>query len=270
MLEPYQRLMAGELTSGETSAALLPDPIGVGAVGGSGTRLLAQILSSSGVAMAAPLNKAGDAIDWPPYQKLLGPDMLARHSRQLILHNAYQIFEQLLVQRRQQLGLSGRAGWKVPGTFHWLEELAGYFPEFQYLHLVRHGLDMAYSGNQNQVKNWAGRLGLDLDYTDAGKVQPHSMLEYWLSANERALATANRCMPGRFLVVKFEELCLQPAQVLHGIMEFLGLDAGEQQLAELAALVRQPDSVGRYRQFDWRSQFTQEQLARLERLGYTP
>lgn len=270
MLEPYQRLMEGELTLGETSAVLLPDPVGVGAVGGSGTRLLAQILSSSGVAMARPLNKAGDALDWPPYQKLLGPDMLARHSRELILQNAYKVFEQLLEERRRELGLSGRAGWKVPGTFHWLEELGAYFPEFQYLHLVRHGLDMAYSGNQNQVKNWAGHLGLTLEYTDAGKVQPRSMLEYWLSANERALATAERCMPGRFLVVKFEELCLQPAVVLRQIMEFLGLGVGEQQLAELAALVRQPDSVGRYRRFDWRSQFTQEQLARLERLGYTP
>ena len=44
---------------------------------------------------------------------------------------------------------------------------------------------------------------------------------------------------------------------------------GVNQLAELAALVRQPDSVGRYRQFDWRSEFTEEQLARLARLGYT-
>lgn len=270
MIEAYSKLINEGLESAGTSALILPDPIGVGAVGGSGTRLLAQILTRSDVAMASPLNKAGDAYEWPPWRKLLSPDMLARYPREQILNNALHAFERLLAQRREALGLSGRAGWKVPGTFHWLEALAGFFPGFQYIHLVRSGLDMAYSGNQNQVKNWAEHLQVPLDYTDSGKVSPRSMLEYWLTANERALANAERCMPGRILVVRFEELCTKPAEVLHGLMAFLSLDTGEQHLADISALVEGPESIGRYSQFDWRSDFTERQLARLEKLGYTP
>ena len=44
MLEPYEKIVAGDLSFTGHSAELLPDPLGVGAVGGSGTRLLAQVL----------------------------------------------------------------------------------------------------------------------------------------------------------------------------------------------------------------------------------
>jgi hypothetical protein len=270
LFEPYEDLKTQGMPFAAAAATALPDPIGVGAVGGSGTRLLAQVLSQSGVAMATPMNRAGDAFEWPPYRELLSREMLARYSRERILHNALHVFEQLLLSRRERIGLSGRCGWKVPGTFHWLEELAGFFPGFQYIHLVRSGLDMAYSGNQNQVKNWAGHLQVPLNYAADGRVTPHTMLEYWLTANERALTTAQRCLPGRMLVVRFEELCAKPAEVLGEVIAFLRLRATEQQLADVAALVKTPDSLGRYRQFDWRSDFTELQLARLEQLGYTP
>lgn len=270
MFEPYEKLKTDGMPFSGTGAILLPDPIGVGAVGGSGTRLLAQVLSQAGVAMATPMNRAGDAFEWPPYRELLTEETLASYPRELILRNALHVFEQMLITRRERLGLSGRCGWKVPGTFHWLQELGEFFPGFQYIHLVRSGLDMAYSGNQNQVKNWAGHLQVPLEYGDDGRVTAHTMLEYWLTANEQALATAQRCLPGRMLVVRFEELCAKPAEVLRDVMAFLSLEIGEQQLADIVALVKTPGSMGRYRQFDWRSDFTAQQLARLEQLGYTP
>lgn len=62
MLAPYEDVASGNLSFTGSKADLLPDPIAVGAVGGSGTRVLANILSEAGVAMASPLNRAGDAI----------------------------------------------------------------------------------------------------------------------------------------------------------------------------------------------------------------
>ena len=267
MLKPYQELLTDGLNFEGGEATRLVDPIGVGAVGGSGTRLLVEVLNLSGVAMAAPRNRAGDALEWPPFRKLLGDETLAHEPREIRVQNILHAFERLLLWRRHMLGLEGRAGWKVPETFHWLEELAAFFPGFQYVHLMRHGLDMAYSGNQNQARNWAGPLGIRLELGSDGRVCPASMLEYWLAANERALDSAARCMPGRFLVIRFEELCRDPGTVLRELMAFLHLDAGEDHVARLAALVQQPGSVGRYRRHDWRAEFSATQLARLERLG---
>jgi hypothetical protein len=45
-------------------------------------------------------------------------------------------------------------GWKEPNTYIILEKLNEYYPNMKYIHLIRNGLDMAFSENQNQVKLW--------------------------------------------------------------------------------------------------------------------
>ncbi len=270
LLPPYQRLIEGELEAGAGTAREVDDPIGVGAVGGSGTRLVAALLTHAGVAMASPINKAGDALEWPPYRKLLSEELLARYSRETMLSNAYRVFENLLASRRQQLGLSGRVGWKVPGTFHWIAELSRYFPRMQYLHLMRSGLDMAYSGNQVQASNWAGVVGVELTRDKNGRITPGSVLEYWLTANELALEKCAQYLPGRAYTLRFEQLCSQPHAELSSLLSFLGLALSGSELDRLVAMVKPPASIGRYRHAPWQEDFSPAQLSRLEKLGYTP
>ena len=268
MLKAYQNLLDGELEYRGDHASQIKDPIGIGAVGGSGTRVLLQIMAASGVAMAAPINQAGDAIEWPPLKQLLDDPRLAELPRERLLPAILGVFEGLLARRRDTLNMTGRAGWKVPETFHWLAELSQFFPDFQYVHLVRHGLDMAYSGNQNQVEKWAPRLNLDIDYDQRGKISPRSKLEYWLRANEQTLRVAGQYLPGRMLVVRFEDLCNAPGPELERILAFLDLHPAQTDREALARVVKQPRSVGRYRRHDWRNEFSASQLARLAALGY--
>ena len=268
MLAAYEKILTDGLQPTGTVAENLLNPIGIGAVGGSGTRLLAAILSASGIAMASPLNKAGDALEWPPYRQLLSPSMLERFSRQDILDNTYHAFESLLLQRRENLALDGRAGWKVPGTFHWLKELAVYFPQLQYIHLIRHGLDMAYSGNQNQIANWAQTLGVTVEYMDGDKIRPRSKLEYWLCANERANALARDHLPEGMLVIRFEDLCQHPRTEIERLFNFLELDCTPQHIDNMAAMAKPPASIGRYKDEPWREEFSEDQLTRLEQLNY--
>ena len=58
MFRPYAALVDGEIEYRRTHAAYVPDPIAIGAVGGSGTRVLAQVLAQAGVTMATPSNEA--------------------------------------------------------------------------------------------------------------------------------------------------------------------------------------------------------------------
>lgn len=268
MLAPYEDVASGNLSFTGSKADLLPDPIAVGAVGGSGTRVLANILSEAGVAMASPLNRAGDAMEWPPFRRLLTPERLQQYPRELLMKNILHAFESLLLTRRSNLGLCSRVSWKVPGTFLWLQELTDYFPEIQYVHLIRNGLDMAYSDNQNQISNWAHRFDLDAEFLADGVIRPRSKLEYWLRANEHALEVGKKLLGERLILVRFEDLCANPETEIQRILELLGLATGSTQVAEMASLIKAPESLGRYRDFDWQQEFSPEQLARLEKLGY--
>ncbi len=268
MLPPYEKLITESLDPQLRQATRIPDPVGIGAVGGSGTRLVAQIVAKAGLVPASPLNRAGDAAEWPPFQKLLAPEMTARNEHRILMNNIFGAFETLLGERRDNLGVKGRSSWKVPGTFFWLRDLSAFFPRMQYIHLIRNGLDMAYSGNQNQVGNWAGHLEVDIEYADNGKVRPRSMMEYWLTANEHALSTGGECLGARMLVVRFEQLCESPRAEVRRILEFLGAPAPQDQVDKLSALVKAPASLGRYRDFDWQNEFTPRQLERLQALGY--
>jgi Sulfotransferase family len=269
MLEPYERIANNELSFDGAQAAKVADPIAIGAVGGSGTRAMAAILEAAGVAMASPLNRAGDAMEWPPMRKLLTPAAIERHSRERLMHNILYGFESLLDLRRGTLGLNGRVCWKVPGTFLWLEDFASYFPGIQYIHMIRHGLDMAYSDNQNQAYNWSSRFDIEVELLQNGRVAPGSVLEYWLRANEYATQTGERLLGDRLLVVRFEELCQSPAREIQRILAALQLQVSESALEELAATIAPPSSLGRYRQFDWKRDFSSDQLQRLEALGFS-
>lgn len=267
-LQPYQEIMTGVLTAGPRGAQQLPDPISVGAVGGSGTRVVAQILGEAGVAMASPINRAGDALEWPPYRAIFAAPALQQEPEELILDNTHRAFERLLVARREALGLSGRVGWKVPETFFRLKWLSAHFPRLQYVHLIRNGLDMAYSDNQRQAKNWLEILELESHRDAAGRLSPATMLEYWLHANELATEAMARCVPGRGYLLRFERLCSHPREEIASLLAFLQLPCPDALLERLAALVSPPASTGRYRRRAWRDDFSARQLARLEKLGY--
>jgi len=270
MLPPYRKILEGKVDTTICQASQITDPVAIGAVGGSGTRVMEKLITAAGLVPASPLNAAGDAMEWPPFKALLNKETLSRFPRQTIIINAFAGLEGLLAARRERLGQTGRSCWKVPGTFFWLRELSDYFPQLQYIHLIRHGLDMAYSGNKNQIRNWAGHLGVEIELGADGKARPGSMLDYWLAANEHAIEVGKKQLGERFLLVRFEKLRANPTEQLRDIFDFIGLGLSPQQVSSMAELVNTPSSSGRYRRQPWREDFTDDQLQRLESLGYMP
>ena len=269
MFKPYASLLEGKIAHEARQAVLLDNPIAVGAVGGSGTRILAQILAEAGVAMATPSNDAHDALEWPPMHPIIHTDKLQSMPLETRLRAAFWGLEFLLLKRREQLGLSGRTGWKVPATHLWLRELADYFPAIQYIHIIRNGLDMAYSGNQRQLSMWGEYVGLHTQFDDTGRAAAGDAMEYWLIANEKAMEVGAP-LEGQFLLVRYEALCQAPDSELERIFSFLELDIDVAERAALADRIRPPATLNRFRHHKWRDDFTQVQLQRLEALGYRP
>lgn len=153
-------------------------------------------------------------------------------------------------------------GWKEPNTHMVLHRLIELFPEMKYVHVLRHGFDMAFSGNQQQVDNWSGLF--DMPAVDG----PALAYKYWVKANRRAMELGAKMGPEKFMAIKFEDLCAEPEKVTRQFIDFLGADVDPDTFAKMISIPKTPRSVGRYKVEDL-SCFSDQDVADLEEFGYS-
>lgn len=139
--------------------------------------------------------------------------------------------------------VGGMWGWKEPNTHIVLEGLIKNIPDFKYIHMIRNGLDMAYSNNQAQLKLW-GRHFLGPDV----KITPHDSLRYWRIINERAL-NIGRSMGENFMLIDFDKFCIEPHKYLNELVEFIGIDVDDSVIGNTQKIISPPDSIGRYKKY---------------------
>ena len=116
----------------------------------------------------------------------------------------------------------------------------------KYIHVIRHGLDMAYSRNVNQVRSWETATSTS---GRANTPDPDCCLEFWVRTNERTISYAEDVLKHRFLLVRFDDLVREPAAL---ISRFLRLSRRERRRREkqqvLRAIPSVPRSLGRYKE----------------------
>jgi len=240
-------------------------PIAVGGVGGSGTRLMADLLMDMGVFVGDNLNSTNDNMAWPGFRALLQESTATAAQKHDIAIQYLRDFESSMergfVRAKPRFQ---RWGWKVPTTYIHLDVLTEYFPKLRYLHLMRHGLDMAYSENQNQLRKWGAHFGVDAE----GLPAPVASLRYWIKANRFALRQCEQYAPGRYLVMRFEDICAEPGDCIRRVMQFIGLDPANFDLTALCRLVKPPSSMGRYQHGHDLSGFSAEELDAVREFGF--
>jgi hypothetical protein len=269
-------------------------PVAVGGVGGSGTRLIARCLIGLGFFMGSDLNEAYDNL----WFTLLFKRVEILHSTDNEFQEAVRIFltgmtgkgsftdsqirlvkklsasgrEQhpwlWLRKRRKSLlkntrtaRVDGLWGWKEPNTHVVLERLLKSFPDMKYIHVMRNGLDMAHSSNQNQLKLW-GPLFLGPDCV----LSPRFSLRYWCEVHRRVLEIGKH-MGDRFLLLNYDDLCINPRKRLEELVSFLALNASETEKGRLAGLARPPQSIGRFKQYGT-NMFDAVDVAFVKSLGF--
>ena len=161
---------------------------------------------------------------------------------------------------------AGRWGWKEPNTQLFLDPLIDAIDGLRYVHVTRHGLDMAFSSNVNQLRNFGARFGLTLP-ADPDEV-PVVQLDYWIASTRAALETVSASpswsVP-RFVV---RPPVRRPRHRAHPTARVLGGRAHPRaRLGVMAAMVEAPPSMGRYRTEDL-SRFRPDQLSAVEALGF--
>ena len=271
-------------------------PVVIGGVGGSGTRLIAHIVREQGVALAGELNEALDNL-WfsllfvrrtillmPPAQvrrlawlfvnsmrgnlpvsgELLALlDEAARHDRGPALTRAVlQQSRESMLERRPVAEPTIHWGWKQPNSHVMVPILNQCFPRMKYIYVARNGLDMAFSGNQNQLKYFWGDLLLEGDTSPT----PRNALRYWVASYKRILGD-RELLGDRLCILNFDALCNNPSRELAKLNRFLGLDESPDVLGALAASISVPAGSGRYRQRDC-SQFDPADIQFVKQMGF--
>lgn len=275
-------------------------PIVIGGVGGSGTRLIASLLKDLGFFIGNELNKAYDNLFFTLlFKRPKWFDKVFKNSENeiykglTILENRMTSQERLrtdqieFIKKAAQNYIHGQDlanpiqksilspqpihyasykgwGWKEPNSHIYLEYLDKYFADLKYIHVIRHGLNMAYSKNQQQLHNW-GHL-FDISIPDELKKLPKASLQYWIQSNEKVLQYGKQKLGDRFLLMNIDEFCLDPIPQIRKLEKFLGVVIKNAELH--TANINSSITLPKYKYKDL-SIFDEKEFNAVKAFGYT-
>jgi hypothetical protein len=278
----------------ENNPHLDQDPVVVGGVGGSGTRLIARCLMELGYFMGVDLNESNDNLWFTLLFKRLdilsstdeqfdnlidifligmrGKENYSIEQIQLIcelaseerqLHTAEWLKERatsLLINKRAE-NVNGRWGWKEPNSHIVFPRLKKRFKHMKFIQVVRNGLDMAHSTNQNQLIMWGKHF-----FSEPYLISPYYSLKYWCEVHRRILLEG-RELGNDFLFLNYDNFCKYPEHGIEELINFLELEYDQASIERLQRLINPPTTIGRFKQYG-ANIFDKEDLHFVEELGF--
>jgi len=240
-------------------------PIVIGGNGHSGTRVFAEIVTLGGVFTGIRrLTKRKDSEDL----RIIG--LLNRWVRPFVygtLSPEESSEMKRAFARRLRLYFPSRSrpwGFKNPRTMLLLPFLGELFPTMKFVHVVRDGRDVSL-GNE-----FVGNAYVDAYLRDDERAlsAEEKMIIFWGRSNEAAMTYGESRLGSRYLRVRWEDLCRNPAVKTRQLLEFAG--CSPERAGEISGVVRKPSSLGRWREFPADTQGRVESRGRawLSKLGY--
>ncbi len=277
-------------------------PVIIGGLGGSGTRVITDILSKAGIQFGSYLGPAldnlhfgyvtepfRDSVLWPfrRMKHLIDVFIALQFRRRLSFSNALvlirigfyrsSLFNPVAgpfrharytwrIARRYQLPYPPKKpwGWKLPRNQLYLPALNQYFPKCRYIHIVRHGLDMAFSDNLTQLKYYGRFFGVDAHNTLAST--PSKQLDYWIHTNQQVKKICAENLKERYLIINYNTLCANPVSTISQLLDFLSIPYTDSFVRHLGSQVN-PTTINRYKSEDL-AQFSPEQLLAVREMGF--
>lgn len=215
----------------------------IGATGGSGTRVPARIVRAAGMHIGTELNAHEDAVDFGAFSDRW-INVWYQSDGAISTETAAAMVDDLeAVVRRHCAGLphGARWGWKEPRSIYLLPFFDEVLPAFRFVHFVRDGRDMAFSNNQNQlIKHGEAVLG------SSGRElsKPLRSIALWNHVNVRAADYGESAMGDRYLCLRFEDLCSDPAGTARRLYSFFGLNGDAEEIGRTE--VSPPATLGRW------------------------
>jgi hypothetical protein len=207
-------------------------PVAIRGVGGSGTRLVADIVLELGFYLGADLNYERDNLWFTLLLKR--PEWYAkeRAGDSTGIHVALRLFERVMIGGRR--------------------------PSMAELRL------MAYSRNQFQLHNWGSLFGVEPPASS--ELLPRASLRYWTRSNLRAVELGESLLGPRFLLLNYDGLCRDPETGVDSLLAFLGCSVSAAKRGRLVSLPRRaPERRDREM-----APVEEEDARALSRLGFDP
>ena len=221
-------------------------PIIIGALGGSGTRVLVQILRAAGVWM-------GNLVDPNSEDSLAMRYFLKHRFNEIVQFIDHERPPTALINKwfynaiQQHLwGIPNQNmtwGWKNPRNMWLFPFFTRFYPNLMIVHLIRDGRDMATSNNTFLLKKH-GEILLGKNYSKSTTL---SQLRLWTMGNLRAWEFGNTILGKNYILVKYEDLCSYPKKVIGKLFKLLALDASEILVTKCASMISSSVSIGRWK-----------------------
>lgn len=135
-------------------------------------------------------------------------------------------------------------GFKNPRTMLILPFLNDLFPDMKFVHVVRDGRDISL-GNEFAARN-RYRAAFLKDY-ESNLSAEEAMILFWGRSNQRSMDYGQQFMPGRYLQMRWEELCADPVRKATELLEFASCPRSDAR--RIAKVVKKPSSIGRWKSF---------------------
>lgn len=246
-------------------------PIAIGGMGGSGTRLIALIIQELGYYIGNDLNEAMDNLLFTLLFRrkniLLEETETINYSFDLLIKslrcdhvlNAEEFkfinslakgdrhhfdqtwFTKRVANAKEQTKSSRQRyiAWKEPNTHIFLGKLLIHNNDIKYVHVVRDGLDMAFSRNQNQLMMWG-----DCFLNRPVSKTPSDSLIYW-NITHRRILDLKTLYPDRIIITSYDQICKKNKDSLHELYRFTDITPDSQQLEIIDSLIQPPQTLGR-------------------------
>lgn len=226
--------------------------VGVGGLGGSGTRLLAEALAIVGFEMGVRLNKSLDDLWFTALFKRENSYLPRQDEEIAVRWNWYaalregkriSLFDRLRIQQYMKANGDPRIypdppldtlwksntapliwGWKEPNSHLFAKRLLDLNPHLHYIHMIRDGRYMVHSANQQQFKTWSHLYDIPVEVS-----KERQRLLFWLQANENIFQSLD-FYPDRIHIIRYEELLAQPEVVLSQLFKELHLSLNAQEV----------------------------------------
>jgi len=237
-------------------------PLIIGALGGSGTRAVTRILRDAGWWMGGKLDASTE--DSLPMREFLAKwfeRLLDANASPQMLEDARGQFAAAMAEHRQGMADAGAPwGWKNPRNMWLIPFFAAVYPHIRFVHMLRDGRDMSHSKNAYFLRWHGDRL------MPGWRHKPRAaQMELWALGNRRAAAAARTHSGVDYHLLRYEDLCSDPATTIATLFRFSGTSS--ERVEECARQVLPSAGIGR-----WRSMqpvaMSESVKAALEQFGY--